>query len=85
MRKVHIISVTEPLLLDLALAIREKGFEVSVSGDGLTNDDISKLEKSECICYGDGWFPEKLSKGIFTIVLGATVKKAVIGSGRTDG
>ncbi|MDH6356668.1 Mur ligase family protein [Parabacteroides sp. PF5-9] len=75
MRRVHIISVTEPLLLDLALAIREKGFEVSASGEGLTESIISKLEQIGCICYGNGWFPEKLSKDIFTVVLGATVKK----------
>ena len=38
MRKVHLISVTEPLVLDLALALREKGYEVSASGCGLTED-----------------------------------------------
>ena len=37
MRKVHFISVNEPLVLDLALALREKGYEVSASGCGLTD------------------------------------------------
>lgn len=45
MRKVHLISVTEPLLFDLALAIHQKGYEVSVSGVGLTDTTLARLEK----------------------------------------
>lgn len=74
MRKVHFIAITEPLLLDLALAIREKGFEISVSGKDLDEATLEKLRAGGCTCYGDGWFPEKLSKDIFTTVLGATVR-----------
>ena len=62
MRKVHLISVTEPLVLDLALALREKGYEVSASGCGLTEEMIGRLHNAGCTCYGDGWFPEKLIK-----------------------
>lgn len=58
MRKVHLISVTEPLLFDLALAIHQKGYEVSVSGAGLVDTVLARLEKEGCTCHGDGWFPE---------------------------
>ena len=75
MRKVHLISVTEPLVLDLALALREKGYEVSASGCGLTEEMIGRLHNAGCTCYGDGWFPEKLIKDIHSVVLGAKVKK----------
>lgn len=54
MRKVHLISVTEPLLFDLALAIHQKGYEVSVSGVGLTDTILARLEKEGCTCHGDG-------------------------------
>ena len=74
MRKVHLISVTEPLVLDLALALREKGYEVSASGRGLTEEVMEKLHNAECICYGDGWFPEKIDKDIHAVVLGAEVR-----------
>lgn len=74
MRKVHLISVTEPLVLDLALALREKGYEVSASGSGLTEEMIGRLHNAGCTCYGDGWFPEKLTKDIHSIVLGAKVR-----------
>lgn len=75
MRKVHLISVTEPLLYDLALAIHQKGYEVSVSGDVLTDTALSKLQEEGCTCYGRGWFPDKLVKEIQFVVLGATVKQ----------
>ena len=75
MRKVHLISVTEPLLFDLALAIHQKGYEVSVSGVGLTDTILARLEKEGCTCHGDGWFPERLTKDIHFVVLGATVRQ----------
>lgn len=75
MRKVHLISVTEPLVLDLALAIHEKGYEVSVSGDGITEDVVAKLRAAGCTCHGNGWFPERLIKDSNFVVLGATVKQ----------
>lgn len=74
MRKVHLISVTEPVIYDLALAIhKDEGYEVSVSGNGLTEETIAKLHEAGCTCHGDGWFPEKLTKDIQIIILGATV------------
>ena len=73
MRKVHLISVTEPLVLDLALAIHEKG--VSVSGDGITEEVVAKLRAAGCTCHGNGWFPERLIKDSNFVVLGATVKQ----------
>lgn len=74
MRKVHFISVNEPLVLDLALALREKGYEVSASGCGLT-DEGERLRAAGCVCYGDGWFPEKLNKEMHSVVLGAEVTR----------
>lgn len=75
MRNVHLISATEPVILDMALAIRGKGYSVSVSGDGLGEDVLTRLHEAGCLCYGDGWFPEKLTKDVQIVVLGTTVKK----------
>ena len=75
MRKVHLISVTEPLLFDLALAIHQKGYEVSVSGAGLGDELQAKLSEEGCVCYGDGWFPERLTRDIQFVVLGASVRQ----------
>lgn len=75
MRIVHLISVNEPLMYDTAIAICEKGYEVSVSGMGLTDEVISRLQEAGCTCYGDGWFPDKLTKDLQTVVLGAAIEK----------
>jgi len=75
MRRVHLISVTEPVIFDMALAIHAKGYEVIVSGKGLSEAMITQLHEAGCTCYGDGWFPERLTKDIQIVVLGATVKK----------
>lgn len=61
MRKVHIVSIDDPLLLDLALAIKEKGYDVSVSDLVIRAETEEKLQKNGCVYYGNGWFPEKLT------------------------
>lgn len=75
MRKVHLISGVEPLLLDIALAIRVKGYEVSVSGNHFTPEIVEQLTLSGCTFYGEGWFPEKMTKNINFVVLGSTVNE----------
>ncbi len=75
MQKIHLISATEPLIADLAIAIREKDYVVSVSGQGLTDAGQAKLQSGGCVCYGEGWYPEKLSRDTSVVVLGATVKQ----------
>lgn len=75
MRKVHLISITEPVVLDLAFAIREKGYEVSASGNLLSDEEIVHVKEAGITCHGNGWFPEKLTKDIQFVVLGATVRQ----------
>jgi len=75
MQKVHLISITEPLVFDLALALNQKEYEVSVSGRGLTDAVINSLRYSGCDCRGDGWFTENITKDILFVIIGATVQK----------
>lgn len=60
-------------MLDLALAIREKGYEVSASAEGVGEAVAERLRAAGCTCYGGGWFPEKLTKDIQCVVLGSEV------------
>lgn len=75
MRKVHLISGAESLLFDIALAIRERNYTVSVSGYGFTDEMKNLLKESGYTFYGEGWFPEKLTKDINFVVLGSAVSK----------
>jgi UDP-N-acetylmuramate-alanine ligase len=73
MQKVHLVSGSGPLIFDIALAIRERSHEVSVSGDNFNPNELATLIEAGCICHGNGWFPEKLTKDINFVVLGSTV------------
>jgi UDP-N-acetylmuramate: L-alanyl-gamma-D-glutamyl-meso-diaminopimelate ligase len=74
MENVHIISVSESSELDLSFAIKENDCQVSLSCARLDKDTEEQLRANGCVCYGQGWFPEKLTKGIHRIVLGNDVK-----------
>ncbi|WP_080905603.1 UDP-N-acetylmuramate--alanine ligase [Parabacteroides sp. Marseille-P3160] len=74
MRKVHLISISEPLLSDLASAIHEEGYEVTVSGDKVTEELAAKLSALDFRFPGSGWFPERLTKDIEFVVIGNEVK-----------
>lgn len=58
---------------EIAKAIKEKGFEVSLSGEGLSEEQLKSFEDMGYICHGSGWFPELLTKDIQAVVLGGTV------------
>ena len=73
MRKIHLISITDPLVLELAHAIHDKGYEVSVSGTEVSSELEEELEQDEITCFGNGWFPEKLAKNTYSVVLGSKV------------
>lgn len=73
MRKVHLVSGAESLMFDIALAIREKNYDVSLSGFGFTDEMRELLKKNGYTYYGEGWFPEKLTKDINFVVLGSAV------------
>jgi UDP-N-acetylmuramate: L-alanyl-gamma-D-glutamyl-meso-diaminopimelate ligase len=73
MRKVHLVSVSEPLVRDLALAMRNRGYEVSVSDGALSEQARAKLIEEGCLCERCGWNPDALTKDIQSVVLGAKV------------
>jgi UDP-N-acetylmuramate: L-alanyl-gamma-D-glutamyl-meso-diaminopimelate ligase len=75
MRKVHLVSVSEPLVRDLALAMRNRGYEVSVSDGALSEQARAKLIEEGCLCERCGWNPDALTKDIQSVVLGAKVTK----------
>lgn len=71
MKKVHLISVQEPFMFDLALALRNKEYEVSASGIGLSDSQITRLQDAGVLCEENGWFPSVVQKELHCVVLGA--------------
>lgn len=62
MKRVHIISVGDPRLCELAIALKTKGNEVTCSGVDIMEPVRGKLKKYEILPEEEGWFPEKLDK-----------------------
>lgn len=55
---------------NMALALQEKGYEVSGSDDEINEPSKTRLAKKGLLPEAIGWFPEKINKNIDAIILG---------------
>ncbi|MEG1617163.1 MAG: UDP-N-acetylmuramate--alanine ligase [Bacteroidales bacterium] len=62
MKRVHVISVGDPRLCELAIVLKSKGHEVTTSAMDIMEPVRGKLEKFDILPEQEGWFPEKLDK-----------------------
>ena len=60
---------------NLAIALHQKGYQVSGSDDSIHNPSKSRLEKYNLLPKKFGWFPEKISQDLDVIILGMHAKK----------
>lgn len=74
-QKVHFIGIGEKSMLDLALALVEKGSEVTGSDDAIPDFVRAKLKASGTPLQILGWGISKLTRDIDFIVLGAHIKE----------
>lgn len=68
MKKIYIISVGDPLMCHLAVALKKKGYEVCCSGENIGEDVKAILQEENLMPEQEGWFPERLSKEIGYVV-----------------
>jgi len=59
---------------NLAIALHQKGYEVSGSDDTIHDPSKSRLEKYGLLPKTFGWFPEKISNNLDVIILGMHAK-----------
>ena len=59
---------------NLAIALHQKGYEVSGSDDTIHDPSKSRLEKYRLLPKTFGWFPEKISNSLDVIILGMHAK-----------
>ena len=60
---------------NLALALHNKGYQVTGSDDAIFEPSKSRLEKKGLLPVEMGWFPEKISINIEAIILGMHAKE----------
>ncbi len=68
--KVHLIAMGGSVMHNLALALQQKGFEVSGSDDAIYEPSKSRLENAGLLPPQMGWFPTKIHANLDAIILG---------------
>ncbi|WP_339701667.1 Mur ligase family protein [uncultured Marixanthomonas sp.] len=73
--RVHFIAIGGSAMHNLALALHEKGDQVTGSDDEIFNPSKSRLEAKGLLPQEYGWFPEKITSNIDAVILGMHAKK----------
>ena len=73
--KVHFIAIGGSAMHNLALALKEKGHQVTGSDDEINEPSLSRLKSKGLLPEKTGWFPEKITKDLDSIILGMHARK----------
>ncbi|MBF00098.1 Mur ligase family protein [Flavobacterium coralii] len=72
--RTHFIAIGGAAMHNLALALHEKGYNVTGSDDAIFEPSKSRLQAKGLLPAEMGWFPEKITKDIDAIILGMHAK-----------
>jgi UDP-N-acetylmuramate: L-alanyl-gamma-D-glutamyl-meso-diaminopimelate ligase len=72
--RTHFIAIGGAAMHNLALALHEKGYQVTGSDDAIFEPSKSRLEKKGLLPEALGWFPEKITADIEAVILGMHAK-----------
>jgi UDP-N-acetylmuramate: L-alanyl-gamma-D-glutamyl-meso-diaminopimelate ligase len=71
---IHFIAIGGSAMHNLAIALHQKGYQVSGSDDTIHNPSKSRLEKYGLLPNEFGWFPERIASNLDAIILGMHAK-----------
>ncbi|HEX9600083.1 MAG TPA: Mur ligase family protein [Mariniflexile sp.] len=71
---VHFIAIGGSAMHNLALALHNKGYQVTGSDDEIFEPSKSRLQAKGLLPEAYGWFPEKINAAIDAVVLGMHAK-----------
>jgi UDP-N-acetylmuramate: L-alanyl-gamma-D-glutamyl-meso-diaminopimelate ligase len=72
--RTHFIAIGGAAMHNLALALHNKGYQVTGSDDAIFEPSKSRLEKKGLLPVEFGWFPEKITLDIEAVILGMHAK-----------
>jgi UDP-N-acetylmuramate: L-alanyl-gamma-D-glutamyl-meso-diaminopimelate ligase len=72
--RIHFIAIGGSAMHNLALALHEKGYQVTGSDDTIFDPSKSRLQARGLLPEKFGWFPEKLNHEIDAVILGMHAK-----------
>jgi UDP-N-acetylmuramate: L-alanyl-gamma-D-glutamyl-meso-diaminopimelate ligase len=71
---IHFIAIGGSAMHNLAIALHQKGYQVSGSDDTIHNPSKSRLEKYGLLPNEFGWFPKRIASNLDAIILGMHAK-----------
>ena len=72
---IHFIAIGGSAMHNLAIALHNKGYQVTGSDDTIHDPSKSRLEKKGLLPEEFGWFPEKINNNLDAIILGMHAKQ----------
>ena len=72
---IHFIAIGGSAMHNLAIALHNKGYQVTGSDDTIHDPSKSRLEKKGLLPKAFGWFPEKITSDLDVIILGMHAKE----------
>jgi UDP-N-acetylmuramate: L-alanyl-gamma-D-glutamyl-meso-diaminopimelate ligase len=72
--RVHFIAIGGAVMHNLAIELKNKGYQVTGSDDEIFEPSRSGLESNGLLPEKYGWFPERITPGIDAIILGMHAK-----------
>ncbi|WP_347158478.1 UDP-N-acetylmuramate--L-alanine ligase [Pontibacter chitinilyticus] len=69
-KRIHLIAVGGSIMHNLALALHDKGLQVTGSDDEIFEPAKSRLAAAGILPAHEGWFPEKIDAGLDAVILG---------------
>ncbi|WP_324720694.1 UDP-N-acetylmuramate--L-alanine ligase [Salinimicrobium sp. HB62] len=68
--RLHFIAIGGSAMHNLALALHEKGYQISGSDDIIYEPSRSRLKKKDLLPKEYGWYPEKINSDLDAVILG---------------
>lgn len=73
--QIHFIAIGGSAMHNLALALHDKGYQITGSDDVIYEPSKTRLQKQGLLPETFGWYPEKLSTELDAVILGMHAKK----------
>ena len=68
--KTHFIAIGGSAMHNLAIALKDKGYQVTGSDDAIFEPSRTRLENKGILPAETGWFPEKITSDTDAVILG---------------
>ncbi len=73
--QIHFIAIGGSAMHNLALALHDKGYQITGSDDVIYEPSRTRLQEQGLLPKTFGWYPEKLNTGLDAVILGMHAKK----------